>query len=178
MELSGCKEPNKDLWVEEVATELGLGEWSTSMLDDLTKRSSYDGSLHIPLRTLSRSFQETPPSLEVTISGLRDFNLMHVIPARDCPCDLYWVTGSITGWVYEKGWADDLKQISRNELRLLFWHQQDGLCAFCHAPIFPIGAKSHIDHVMPRSKGGADTEDNLQLLCPRCNLVKNNKIVQ
>jgi len=27
----------------------------------------------------------------------------------------------------------------------------------------------HIDHVVPRSRGGLDTPDNLQLLCPDCN---------
>ncbi|MDV6374133.1 TerD family protein [Deinococcus arenicola] len=32
------------------------------------------------------------------------------------------------------------------------------------------------DHVIPHSLGGASTENNLQLLCRRCNLQKSNKI--
>jgi len=31
------------------------------------------------------------------------------------------------------------------------------------------------DHIMPRSKGGADTAENLQLVHARCNKIKGNK---
>ncbi|MBS1812821.1 MAG: HNH endonuclease [Acidobacteria bacterium] len=33
----------------------------------------------------------------------------------------------------------------------------------------------HIDHIIPRSKGGKDTLDNYQTLCHLCNLGKSNK---
>lgn len=35
----------------------------------------------------------------------------------------------------------------------------------------------HIDHVIPLSKGGRHTSSNLQLLCPRCNIEKSDKIL-
>ena len=32
-----------------------------------------------------------------------------------------------------------------------------------------------VDHVVPRSRGGSDHPDNLQLLCPNCNRVKGDR---
>jgi 5-methylcytosine-specific restriction endonuclease McrA len=33
----------------------------------------------------------------------------------------------------------------------------------------------HVDHIQPRSKGGTDDLDNLQILCAACNTVKGNR---
>lgn len=38
------------------------------------------------------------------------------------------------------------------------------------------GAKLHIDHIIPVSKGGKDELENLQTLCDKCNLNKSNLI--
>lgn len=37
------------------------------------------------------------------------------------------------------------------------------------------GAVLHLDHILPRSKGGTDDDDNLQTLCSHCNIGKSNK---
>ncbi|HKG68826.1 MAG TPA: HNH endonuclease, partial [Segetibacter sp.] len=33
----------------------------------------------------------------------------------------------------------------------------------------------HVDHIIPRSKGGQDHLDNYQTLCEMCNIGKSNK---
>lgn len=45
-------------------------------------------------------------------------------------------------------------------------------CASCKASI---KLAYHIDHMEPLSKGGSDGIENIQLLCPPCNLRKSNK---
>lgn len=49
-------------------------------------------------------------------------------------------------------------------------------CVFCgKSPAINVGTLLHIDHVVPFSKGGTNTIDNLQTLCEECNLGKSNK---
>ena len=40
------------------------------------------------------------------------------------------------------------------------------------------GAKLHIDHIVPVSRGGKSTMDNLQTLCENCNCGKGNKYLE
>ena len=37
------------------------------------------------------------------------------------------------------------------------------------------GAILHVDHIVPRSKGGPDTLENFQTLCETCNIGKSNR---
>ena len=50
---------------------------------------------------------------------------------------------------------------------------QEGICAGCDTH-FPFKIME-VDHILPRSKGGADHFDNLQLLCSHCNRSKGSK---
>lgn len=49
---------------------------------------------------------------------------------------------------------------------------QGGLCVYCKCDITQ---KNHLDHIMPLVLGGTHTADNVQLLCPPCNLSKGGK---
>ena len=60
-----------------------------------------------------------------------------------------------------------IPQHVRNEV----WQRDHGRCVQCHATDY-----LEFDHIIPRSRGGADTVGNIQILCRRCNLAKSNRI--
>lgn len=51
------------------------------------------------------------------------------------------------------------------------WNRDGGKCVYCGST-----ENLQFDHIIPFSKGGATTVENLQLLCQKCNLEKSNKI--
>ena len=51
--------------------------------------------------------------------------------------------------------------------------EQEGVCVGCETH-FPFRVMD-VDHILPRSKGGTDHTDNLQLLCSGCNRSKGGK---
>lgn len=57
------------------------------------------------------------------------------------------------------------------EVRFEVWRRDEGKCVQC-------GSKENLefDHIIPFSKGGANTARNLQLLCQNCNRKKSDKI--
>ena len=57
--------------------------------------------------------------------------------------------------------------------RHVLFGQQEGRCNGCRTE-FPFRAFS-VDHFIPRSRGGTDHIENLQLLCGHCNSVKGDR---
>mgnify|MGYP000862721279 CR=1 FL=1 len=54
-------------------------------------------------------------------------------------------------------------------------YQRDAAC--CHLCGRPVRrADASVDHVIPSSKGGASTLDNLRLAHKRCNFAKGNRV--
>ena len=60
----------------------------------------------------------------------------------------------------------------RQDKHVLFG-QQEGLCNGCKGD-FPFKL-FEVDHSVPRSRGGTDHLDNLQLLCSSCNRIKGDR---
>jgi 5-methylcytosine-specific restriction endonuclease McrA len=61
--------------------------------------------------------------------------------------------------------GEDIKQL---------YQSQDGNCGICEKRL----GRWHVDHIVPISKGGLNTKDNLQLLCKTCNLRKGAKSLE
>ena len=60
----------------------------------------------------------------------------------------------------------------RKQKHVLFG-RQEGRCGGCKIEfLFKI---MEVDHVVPRSRGGTDHPENLQLLCPNCNRIKGDR---
>jgi len=57
------------------------------------------------------------------------------------------------------------------EIRSEVWYRDGGRCVICGATEY-----LEFDHIIPRSKGGATSVENLQLLCRKCNSEKSDSI--
>jgi hypothetical protein len=68
----------------------------------------------------------------------------------------------------------DEKNIVRAGIRWQVFERDDFKCISCGRSAKD-GAILHVDHIIPRSKGGKDIMDNYQTLCHICNIGKSNK---
>jgi hypothetical protein len=57
------------------------------------------------------------------------------------------------------------------DVRMYVWRRDNGRCVKCNSD-----KNLEFDHIIPISKGGSNTERNIQLLCSDCNKKKSNAI--
>lgn len=66
------------------------------------------------------------------------------------------------------------RKIMNDDIRYNVLKRDNYSCQICGATAKD-GAKLHVDHIIPVSKGGKTVMNNLQTLCERCNIGKSNK---
>lgn len=60
---------------------------------------------------------------------------------------------------------------------LALFDLQSGKCVYCKVKLYKTGnGIFHSDHIVPLSKGGTNSIENIQLLCAKCNQSKSNKL--
>ena len=62
------------------------------------------------------------------------------------------------------------------DIKRILYGIQEGKCNLCKR-LFEI-RDFHIDHIMPKHKGGPDVDKNLQLLCGSCNSIKGTRSME
>ena len=79
--------------------------------------------------------------------------------------------GATTTIANERIPDENRREYIPERVRHAVWRRDQGKCVECGT-----SEKLEFDHVIPFSKGGSNTERNLQLLCERCNRQKNARI--
>lgn len=67
------------------------------------------------------------------------------------------------------------RKIMNDDIRYNVLRRDNYSCQICGVTAKD-GAKLHVDHIIPVSKGGKTVMSNLQTLCEQCNIGKGNKI--
>ncbi len=64
----------------------------------------------------------------------------------------------------------------KKTLKQKLYGRQNGTCLLCLEDVrFNL---MELDHIIPKSKGGSDYDDNIQLLCSFCNKMKGNRSME
>ena len=144
----------------------------TLLLEDESQLLFYEKRLRgMPLKVLKKhgvltvqgdlvslSTQDLSLEQRAEIRGACEDRLMGFVSKR-----------GITTWDYRMMEDDPVP----DSVRYRMLKNANGRCSLCGAT--KKETVLHVDHIVPRSRGGSNDESNLQVLCLKCNLGKGNK---
>ncbi|MFZ2385649.1 MAG: HNH endonuclease [Candidatus Omnitrophota bacterium] len=88
---------------------------------------------------------------------------------------LNMVKGRIAGKIkefYGRVSSDEERAPISDKVKMYVWQRDGGKCVKCGSQ-----EKLEYDHIIPFSKGGSNSERNIQILCEKCNREKRDNIV-
>jgi 5-methylcytosine-specific restriction endonuclease McrA len=118
----------------------------------IIKSWSWDGYDHVVFESDGHQYLEVRSRTSAGVS---------VIHYESCPCKATPTVKNPQPRYFSK------------EMRMRKYSEQAGICPHCKKH-FEFN-EMHGDHIVPYSKGGTTTFDNLQMLCAPCNLKKGNR---
>lgn len=166
-----------------------LCHWNTSCsyrYETRTKTIVLDGKLIVTNRRIIFSAQEraiefglkrilnircNPESVHLALTSTRGQGIYFVPDAETLAAILEVLVRKHNFQVVERMDSMRSRRIP-DEVKVAVWNRDGGKCVKCHATDY-----LEYDHIIPFSKGGSNSEKNIQLLCRRCNLNKGGELV-
>ena len=117
--------------------------------------------------TVSMSYSSPKGKVNLSKKGVFNFE------------DIFACFESVSRTYLDKRTHAQLSAVERGDvsdsLRYDILNRDNFTCVICGASSKQ-GARLHVDHIIPISKGGKSVPSNLRTLCERCNIGKSNKI--
>lgn len=86
--------------------------------------------------------------------------------------DLKWLDRCIKAYFHKRTRRRKILEAER----VFLWEKQERRCAICGQPL--LLQNIHVDHIVPWDYVGDELEDNLQVLCYKCNTRKSNHVAR
>lgn len=157
---------NKDIKLIENIESENKTKYSTKKYKRIEKRAFN-----------SLKYKESDFQVEVEIDAFYQSNGGKVYEDRHGNYEYSEVLEIYNDWKKGKKYQETQKQerkVMNDDIRYDILKRDNFTCQKCGATAQD-GAKLHVDHIIPVSKGGKTTPSNLQTLCDRCNMGKSNK---
>ena len=88
----------------------------------------------------------------------------------ECPTKVRFTTGFIAAKLKNKDFA------SRRPTKKALWDRDFGSCQYCGVNVTISNAT--IDHIVPKTRGGGHTWENLVIACTKCNGKKGSRLLE
>lgn len=130
------------------------------------------------LRELQKAFVALYPLFDATLCAARGER--HELPAMLRCLEAWYEHEEEEGEIEERSDEINLPELASYQFVRagLWWDilaRDQWQCRSCGRTARGDGIVLHVDHILPRSRGGSDCPDNLQTLCHKCNIGKSNR---